>query len=504
MSARVLFITGRQGKDGLEKAVRELDSDACIHVAGADVAAFLTPEDIAGELESADLDGVEYVIVPGSVQGDLSAVSKKLGVKCVKGPRHLAYLSRAVKFLGGLSPVKPADEIVEVSLTNEVELEYSKAKRKKTKSRIGGLYGGNVPLIVAEVVDAPLLTEEELLERVRHYTNSGADIIDLGMIAGRDNTEKIPSLIESIKSAYDVPVSIDSRNPRELKAAADAGADLILSLDESNLGIAPSIDVPCVVVPVKKDGTLPEKALERVELLEELTKKLVDSGFPEKKIIADPVLSPLTRGFIESVKAYLLFRERNPGTPLLVGVGNVTELVDADSLGVNAVLASMAMELDAELVFTTEASSKTRGAVSELSTALKMMYYASQRNQPPKDLGIDLLRMKEKRHLDAHLTDDERKVELVRVGGSPETESVGNNSFFRVYVVDDEIRVYHYTGNKPVLGFCGVNALALVNEINSRLGLDAGHAAYLARELTKAELAIKLGRIYIQDQPPFK
>ena len=41
-----------------------------------------------------------------------------------------------------------------------------------------------------------------------------------------------------------------------------------------------------------------------------------------------------------------------------------------------------------------------------------------------------------------------------------------------------------------------------INEIFARLGIDeAGHAFYLGQELTKARLALQLGKNYRQDQP---
>ena len=74
----------------------------------------------------------------------------------------------------------------------------------------------------------------------------------------------------------------------------------------------------------------------------------------------------------------------------------MAELIDADSPGVNALLAGMAMEVKASVIFTSEHSDKTRGSVREMRRATEMMVLAAERPYP-KDLGIDLLILKEKR-----------------------------------------------------------------------------------------------------------
>ena len=62
----------------------------------------------------------------------------------------------------------------------------------------------------------------------------------------------------------------------------------------------------------------------------------------------------------------------------------------------NALLAGMAKEIGASIIFTSEHSDKTRGSIREMRTATEMMALAADRPYP-KDLGIDLLILKEKR-----------------------------------------------------------------------------------------------------------
>ena len=63
------------------------------------------------------------------------------------------------------------------------------------------------------------------------------------------------------------------------------------------------------------------------------------------------------------MQRYILFREAHPQVPLFFGAGNVTELLDADTQGVNALLAALAAEVEASILFTPEYSAKARGSV---------------------------------------------------------------------------------------------------------------------------------------------
>jgi dihydropteroate synthase-like protein len=197
---------------------------------------------------------------------------------------------------------------------------------------------------------------------------------------------------------------------------------------------------------------------------------------------------------------YYEFRERNRETPLFFGVGNVTELIDADSIGVNAMLSGIAMELGASILFTPEFSSKAYGSVSELKTASMMMMLAKERGSAPKDLGIDMLSIKEKRRREFGLLPENA------------TEAKGNEKWhldpagcFKIGITEDEYISGKILPGKIVVkhndnSIAGTTAKEVLDTIIS-LGLVSrlDHAGYLGRELMKAELALKFKRSYSQD-----
>jgi len=400
MKKQILLITGRNSAQLIKGQLRKNKILAEVYQMPVDVSAFITKDMILKELAGKNLRNISAIIVPSAIRGDISAVAKRLKIHCYKGPSQIIDLPYIIKniYKIQLSTTKSADFFIKEQIyrRNEQELKEAYRKKKKFKLKIGTkspvFIGYDYPIrLISEIVDAPRLSDREILKIARYYKKFGTDIIDIGMISGEDNSEKIPNIVK-ILCNVNLPLSIDSSNMNEILTSVKSGIDLVLSIDETNYKIADSIDVPIVVIPRDKNGVIPKKAEERIKLLVKLISKLEN-----KKIIADPVLSPLNSGFTESIKSYIIFRRKYPEIPLMLGVGNVTELLDADSIGVNALLAGIASEMGIELIFTTEGSVKTRGAVKELSIAIRMMYLSKKRSQLPKDLGIDLLVAKKKR-----------------------------------------------------------------------------------------------------------
>lgn len=508
MKKHVLLLTGRDALSAVERVADSAPIPVRIHVCDIDVASFLSVDTILDELSGSDLRDVSMILVPGSVKGDLSLVEEGLSVPCFKGPKNVSDLSFVLDLLSRsdlrLSMETPADEFLEEKIRDDVELELSKAYSSAEGSvlKIGGknpvFIGTGVMHVLAEIPDAPSLSDSEVKRIAAYYVDSGASIVDLGMVYGVDHCEEIPRLVDAVRSAVDVPVSVDSVDQKEILAAVDSGVDLVLSIDSVNRGIVDSIDVPVVIIP-RNEGGVPKDLGERIALVGELMQELQGVGFD--KYIVDLVLDPPGLGLMNSLQAFYGFRKEHPRTPMLLGCGNVTELLDADSIGVNALLASIASELGIGLLFTTEASNKTKGCVRELSMAAKMMYLAKKKRQAPKDLGLDLLSLKDKRGVEVLLNPREAALRGIESKGTGEYGM--EDSSFSVRVLDG-IEVVYYRDDEPRLKFTGSRADSIYKEIIFRgLVKSLYHAAYLGRELGKAEIALRTGKNYVQDEDLF-
>ncbi len=236
--------------------------------------------------------------------------------------------------------------------------------------------------------------------------------------------------------------------------------------------------MPAVVIP--GPGTLP---------LEQNLKAAMHLGI---RVIADPVLDPPMQGLASSLERYLALYRAHPDVPLFFGAGNVTELMDADSQGVNALLAAIGAEVGSAILFTPEYSAKASGSVRELAKASMMMQIARTRKTPPKDLGVDLLILKEKRRLPEEALPQARIEAKSGHGYEPD-----NAGAFRIFLSGGLI----IAQNGPV-SVSGGNARDLLNTL-IEMGLVSrlDHAGYLGRELERAEIALRLGRGYVQDEP---
>jgi dihydropteroate synthase-like protein len=371
--------------------------------------------------------------------------------------------------------------------------------------------GKDFPMrVMAEIVDAALMPSDEIQRLAKHYVKMGADIIDVGMVAGESRPSDAKRAVEAVKKAVNVPVSIDTLDADEIREAVAAGAELILSADAGNVEqIAPfAADVAVVVIPTnQREGYFPTKPGDRLRFLEEIMAKARKLGM--KRLIADLILEP--SNVLESLVAFRDFAVKHPDVPLFVGVSNVTELMDADSVGVNALLARLASEVNASVLLATEKSSKAKGTVREEALASKMMFLAKKRGSVPKDLGVDLLVLKDKRkHEEAYDETLEADAQVTMAKEETAQAPADPQGVFRIMVDRhaETIVALHFataeaeTPSSIVKGETAEAVYAKIVEMGLVTRLD--HAAYLGSELAKAEIALKTGKEYIQDKELFK
>ncbi|WP_297548004.1 dihydropteroate synthase-like protein [Thermococcus sp.] len=497
---KILLVTGRLA----EPLVRKYGEGCDVFVTPVSVAAFLTPELIVHYLKKAGIKRGNYdlILIPGLVRGSAQVIEDELGVPTFKGPRNAMDLPQILKALRKgfkLSREKPADELFSLDGLKKAEDIRNRTRNRryieKALKRPWNVLIGNLPAgrdfparILGEVVDAPRLGVEKTVERALYYLREGADIIDIGMVAGETNPdfiEEIPEIREQLmEKGFEVPISFDSLNTAEIEMALDY-ADLFLSVDAGNVEELVT-EKPVVLIPTnQRRGFFPVKPLERVEFLEELKERALGLGY--KTVIPDLILEHVPY-LARSITAFQLYRERNPDDVLLAGVGNVVELYDADSVGINALLAGISRELSINLLLTTETSAKARGSIRELKRALDMNLF-----DMPKDLGFDLLILKEKRANDWKFEPTQKIVE------AKERPVRLEPVYFRIWVEDGRIWVNAHRGTEAILTIVGDEPNAIIDTILEHFEISPRHAFYLGRELERAKTALKIRRSYVQE-----
>ncbi|PTD93959.1 dihydropteroate synthase-like protein [archaeon SCG-AAA382B04] len=350
--------------------------------------------------------------------------------------------------------------------------------------KIGGLeIGKEKPMrISAEIVDSTEKTEEEIKNTIKNYEEQGADLIDLG-IPIATNEDELVRTVEIAKKFTNKPLSVDTVNPDLIKKSIDLGIDLVLSVTPKNIEEVEDYlsGVNCVVAARDKLKNTVERARE--------------SG---ANAIADPILDPPNEGLVDSLVRYYEYRNNEQDAPLFFGIGNVTEMIDADSTGVNAIMSSIASELNVSILFTAQASSKTKYGVRELKKASKLNFLAKNKKTTPKDLGIDLLYLKDKKRKEVETKVGGRTIEAEEEKGYEEDEG-----YFEIGIDREEKKIlavfYKNKKQEPKLTIKGETAKSITDKIKDlKIIKKENHFFYLGRELKKAEIALKTGKNYLQ------
>ncbi|MBR1368456.1 dihydropteroate synthase [Methanocalculus chunghsingensis] len=470
---RILLITGTQTEDLVRRAARESGHDCVVEVIG-EVASFISPGHLIDLIRSSHFD---QVIVSGMCTADFSGVEKETGVPVFLGPRHASDLAMILPGVGQiqLSRTIPADDLIagmkrERALERLAEIEDEADPDFVIRGKKIG--GGSRMKVCAEIMDVH--RHPDLRSTVAALFIKGADIVDLGF--GFDATPEDVRRVFRELEGIDGPLAIDTQDPDLIRPALER-VDLILSLQEENIPIIGSAvadaGVAAVVVPGEVGLPANIAAAEACGIT---------------CLIADPLLPPAGSGLVRALAGYAA---ADTDHPLFFGAGNVVELLDADSPGVNGLLAAMAKEVGAAVIFSSEHSDKTRGSVREMHIATMMM--ALMEGRPyPKDLGIDLFLIKEKRRrqeppirYNSLIRPKEEEKKLIY-------DPCGN---FRIGIAEDEI-----IAEKDGMAIRARDWASIYNEIEARGWISRmDHAAYLGKELYKAELAIRFNRSFEQD-----
>ncbi len=305
----------------------------------------------------------------------------------------------------------------------------------------------------------------------RSCAPAGADLIDLGCDPGDAWSGVGPAVRALVDAGH--RVSIDSMNTIEIAAAVRAGAELVLSVNSSNRDAAADWGCPVVVVP-----DLPATLAGLDETIEHLAGAKV-------RLRIDPILEPIGCGFAASLGRYLDVRRRYPDAEMLMGIGNLTELTDADSAAINVLLLGICQELSIRSVLTTEVINWARSSVRECDLARRLVYFAVRHRLPPKRLDTALVMLRDA---------------VVPEFGKEYLEKLAReirDRNYRLFAEGDKVHAVtaggHWSESDPFLLFEQMAAAA-------EKPIDANHAFYLGYEMAKAATALTLGKDYRQDE----
>jgi len=436
---QIHFVTGKLADPALRELLTRLAPQvgftATVQTLNITVAALMTTDWIARRLEVPP--GTDRVLIPGLCRGDLAAVEQVAGVPVERGPDDCRRLD-----------------------------EWFGQQRQDLAD-----YGRHDIEIIAEINHANRMTSGRLLAEATRLRAAGADMIDIGCTPGEHwggVGEAVAMLV-----AEGFRVSIDSFEPQEVLAATRAGASLVLSVNSGNAAAAADFGCEVVVVP-DVPSTLAG--------FDDTVDRLLAAGVPHR---LDPVLEPIGFGFAASLGRYLDVRRRYPEAEMMMGIGNLTELTDVDSAGINTLLLGFCQEAAIRSVLTTEVIHWARSSVRECDLARRLVHHAIRHRTLPKHVEPGLVTLR---------------------GGKPQEHGEEALDRLATAIRDPNFRVFAERGAIHLVGrglhLAARDPFALFDQLakHGRDDVDASHAFYLGYEMAKAVTALTLGKDYRQDQ----
>jgi dihydropteroate synthase len=429
--ADTLFVTGRLAEPAVRGVLAELEIDHQVSVMNISVAALMTTRWIAKRLSVPP--GVDSIVIPGLCEGDVDTLAQATGLPVRKGPADIRAL-----------PEWYGREAVRAQL------------------------GPRDVRVFAEINEVQSLSREQVIERALAYRAAGADVIDLGLSLDRPWLTDGPPTIAALRERG-LSLSIDTLDPEHIRMADAAGVEYVLSLTPETIDLAEDLRATPVLItedPEDLDGL--DRMVARMEQL-------------DRPYLLDSILAPINSGFAASLARYVEVRRRHPEAELLMGIGNLTELTEADSTGVTALLIGFCQEVGIGAVLTTEVIGWARGAVREAVLAAQIMHLAQRQARPPKHIDSGLVTTRD----EAMRAPSEQELRAMQAQVSDPN--------YRLFADADWL--YAFNGDRFVRE---TNMYRVFEQLDVA---DAAHAFYLGKELMKATIARGLGKSYRQEGP---
>lgn len=145
-------------------------------------------------------------------------------------------------------------------------------------------------------------TIDQALYHAEKMIGEGADMLDIGgestrpgytQISAEEEIERISTVIEKVKSVFDVPVSVDTYKSEVARAGIAAGADMIndiwgLKYDPGMAGVIARENITCCLMHNRRETVYENYMEEVLRDLEESLNIARYAGIADEKIILDP------------------------------------------------------------------------------------------------------------------------------------------------------------------------------------------------------------------------
>lgn len=173
-----------------------------------------------------------------------------------------------------------------------------------------------------------------VMELAQSQINAGADVLDVNVgFPGVDDVKLLPETVLAIRGRFDIPLCLDSPNPKAIEAALKVagGKCLINSVngEEKSLNallhIAREYNAALIGLTMDDDGIThePEK---RLAIAEKILERAVKAGIKEEDVIIDPLamaVSADSRACIVTLETIRLVHQKL-GLNITMGASNIS------------------------------------------------------------------------------------------------------------------------------------------------------------------------------------
>ncbi|MGC9071467.1 MAG: DUF4346 domain-containing protein, partial [Acidilobus sp.] len=333
------------------------------------------------------------------------------------------------------------------------------------------------PLLLLSEVE-PSVPSERVGRVASRLAEDGADVIVVGATPSWPPAELGKRVREALRAGR--PVLAEAPNLGMAEEAISVGAEGVFASPE---------------LAVEAKGEL--KGIVVVASSRDITElRRVESELRGSRLVVDPVVDVPPLGLAKSIERYQEASARL-SSPVLFSAADATEDVEADTGGMHALLALIAVELRASAYLVVEETYKSMRGTAEAREAIRLAEAAWQGKSTERGMFSRLLVLKQATSPPTVRPQDE----VERVGYVEPRMSSDQYLIISTDHNSGEVLVTFMKDGRPQGTVSGKHAMSVARAAVRRFGLEPEHAAYLGYEVAKAELALKLGRTYTQDEP---
>jgi 5-methyltetrahydrofolate--homocysteine methyltransferase len=175
---------------------------------------------------------------------------------------------------------------------------------------------------------------EYVLELAESQIKGGADVLDVNIgFPGVDDVKLLPATVLAIREKFDIPLCIDSPNPKAIEAALKVAGHrcLINSVNGEEkslkvlLPVAKEYDAAIIGLTMDDEGITHEPS-KRLAIAEKILERAIRTGLKEEDVIIDPLamaVSADSNACIVTLETIRLVRQKL-GLNITMGASNIS------------------------------------------------------------------------------------------------------------------------------------------------------------------------------------